>query len=239
MPRAVKVTLVLAVLVVAGATPGFSEFWTAESGRGSLALHTDLVRTMGIAAPSARVDASGRLAIPFRLSGQLELYAPGSLFRDLAGGEIRLDSPAVLRLGRTRIPLRGLSVRRGPEERTVTVVGTDGRALFEGDHMHFKVDREGGRVRLFNVDLRLTSESASLLGEARYAGVAVAVLELDLEASIPAGSREETNGACSGPNWGAPDNDVSLIAINSVQQVAREGVFPNGRVALAPSAMLN
>ena len=104
--------------------------------------------------------------------------------------------------------------------------------------MHFTVDRGAGRVRLFNIDLRLTAESAALLGEPRYAGVAVGVLELALDVEVPEGSRVEPSGACSGASWGAPpNNDVALININSVQQVAREGVFPSGRVAVAPSAV--
>jgi hypothetical protein len=238
MSRAALVSLVLSVLVVAGPPPGFGELWSAGSGEGRLALHSDLARTLGIAAPSAVEDANGRLSIPFRLEGHLELLAPGSLFRDLAGGEVRLDSSAVLRLGGAGVPLRGLAVRRGPDERTITVVGPDGRALFDGDSMHFAVDRRAGRVRLFNIDLRLTPESAALLGEPRYAGVAMGVLDLTLLAAIPAGSRVEPSGVCSGPSWGSPHNDVALININSVQQVAREGVFPNGRVAVAPSAML-
>jgi hypothetical protein len=238
MTRPVLVPLAVSTLFLAGAPPGFGQFWTAESGGGRLALHADLARTLGIRAPSAVTDASGRLSMPFRLEGRLELLAPGSLFRDLAGGEIRLDSSAVLRLGRARVPLRTLAVRRGPEERTVTVVGADGRALFDGDQMHFAVDRRAGRVRLFNIDLRLTTESAALLGEARYAGVAVGVLELALDAVIPAGPRVSPSGACSGASWGSPHNDVALININSVQQMAREGVFPTGRIAVAPSAML-
>ncbi len=236
MPRTAVVILAFAALLAVAPPPSFGEFWTAESGQGRLALHADLARTLRIGAPSA-VDVGGRLSIPFRLEGRLELLAPGSLFRDLAGGEIRLDSPAVLRLGSAEVPLRGLAVRRGPEERTVTLVGADGRALFVGDAMHFTVDRGAGRVRLFNIDLRLTPESAEILGVARYAGVAVGVLELILDAAIPA-EVGPPNGTCSSPSWGSPNNDVALINVSSVQQMAREGVFPNGRIAVAPSAVL-
>jgi hypothetical protein len=240
MSRAVLVPLVLTALLVTGVAPGFGEFWTAGSGAGRLALHTDLARTLGLRIPGAVEDArSGRLTLPFRLEGRLDLLAPGSLFKDVAGGEIRLETPARLRLGKAEVPLRGLSVRRGPEERTVTLLGADARPLFDGDHMHFTVDRGAGRVRLFNIDLRLTAESAALLGKPRYAGMAVGVLELALDVEIPKGSRVEPSGACSGASWGAPpNNDVALININSVQQVAREGVFPSGRVAVAPSAVL-
>ena len=131
MPRSALVLLVLAVLL-AGAPASAGEFWTTESGEGRLALHPDLVRTLGIRATSA-VPVDGRLTIPFRLAGRLDLLAPGSLFRDLAGGEIRLDSSALLRLGGTTVPLRGIAVRRGPEERTVTLVGQDGRPLTGDD----------------------------------------------------------------------------------------------------------
>jgi hypothetical protein len=91
---------------------------------------------------------------------------------------------------------------------------------------------------MFNVDLRLTPESARLLGDERYAGMAVAVLELAAPVAIPEGSVEEPDGACTSPVWGAPSNDVALIDIGSVQQMAREGTLPNGRIAVAPSAKL-
>jgi hypothetical protein len=238
MKRSVLVVLVLGAALAAAPSPAFAEFWPARSGSGRIALHTDLVRTLGIEAPSAVLDADGRLSVPLRLSGRLELFAPRSLFRDLAGGEIRLESPAVLRLGDAEVPLEGITVRRGPEERTLALVGSDGRPLFEGDQMHFTVDRDAGRVRLFNIDLRLTAESAALVGEARFAGVAVGVLELTLDAAIPPGEPPEPSGACTSPSWGAPSNDVALINIGSVQQPAREGSFPTGRIAVVPSAML-
>lgn len=238
MSRAVVAPWVVAVSIAAGATPGFSEFWPTESGTGRVAFHADLIRTLGIEVASAVKGADGRLEIAFRVAGQLELLAPRSLFRDLAGGEIRFESPATLRLGENEIPLQGVTLRRGPEERTVTLVDASGRALFDGDSMHFAVDREAGRIRMFNIDLRLTPETAERLGDPRYAGIAVGVLELSLAVAIPDGSRPEPSGACSTPSWGAPSNDVALINIGSVQQMAREGVFPSGRIAVAPSATL-
>jgi len=238
MTPAVAVRLVLTASLVSVAPSAFAEFWPARSGTGRIALHADLVRTLGIAAPSAVPDTAGRLAIPIRLAGDLELFAPRSLFRDLAGGEIRIESPAALRLGGTSVALQGVTLKRGSEERTVTLVGADGRALFEGDHMHFDVDREAGRVRMFNIDLRLTAESAALLGEARYAGIAVGVLELSLDAAIPPGEAPQPTESCSSPVWGAPSNDVELFDIGAVQQVAREGTFPTGRIAVVPAANL-
>ncbi len=237
MSRA-SIGVVLAVIAASGATPGFGEFWPVESGQGRIAFHADLTRTLGIEVSPATQDTEGRLAVSLQLSGRLELFAPKSLFRDLAGGAVRFETSAVLRLGDTEVPLRGVTLQRGPEERTVTLIGADGRALFDGDSMHFAVDREANLVRMFNIDLRLTPESANLLGEPRYAGMAVGVLEMSLAVSIPPGSRPEPSGACANPSWGAPSNDVALIDIGSVQQMAREGTFPTGRIAVAPSSTL-
>jgi hypothetical protein len=238
MKRTIAVRLVFAVAAAAAASSAGAAFWLVGSGTGRITLHADLVRTLGIEARTAVRDGNGRLAIPLRLAGSLELFAPRSLFRDLAGGELRIESPAVLRLGGVDVPLQGIAVRRGPEERTVTLVDASGRPLFDGDQMHFAVDREAGRVRMFNIDLRLTAETAALLGEARYAGIAVGVLELSVDAAIPRGERPEPDGTCSSPDWGAPANDVALVNIGSVQQAAREGTFPTGRIAVVPSAML-
>jgi hypothetical protein len=237
--RAAAVLLMLAGLRpdgTAGAVSGGPV--QVESAQGRIGFHQALLHDLGITVTTAAApDADGRIAAAFRAAGALQLLAPGRRFQDLAEGELWVDSAAVLRLGGTPVRLRDLRLRRGPEERTVTLLDRGGRALFEGDHMHVTLDPGSGRLRLFNIDLRLTADAASLLGEPRYAGMAVGVLELaaDVEALrgpvVPA-------GACTTPQWGLPNNDVALVGIGAVQQMAREGTFPTGRIAVAPSATL-
>jgi len=239
MSRATAILLVLTAVGSASVAAAPDERWRVRSGAGRIAFHPELAHDLGIGAGrEAMPDAEGRLAVVFSAAGDLELLAPGSLFRDLGHGELFLDSSVVLQLGRTDVALKGVTLRRGLEERTMILLGADGVPLFSGDHMHFAADRAAGRLRMFNIDLRLTPDSARLLGDERYAGIAVAVLELSAPVAIPRGAVEEPDGACISPVWGAPSNDVALINIGSVQQMAREGTFPSGRIAVAPSATL-
>jgi hypothetical protein len=239
MSRAAAVWLVLTAVAGASTAAPREERWPVRSAAGRIAFHIELARDLGIGAgPQATADADGRLGVAFSAAGDLELLASGSVFRDLAGGELLLESGAAIRLGRTDVPLKGATLRRGLEPRTLALLGADGAPLFSGDHMHSTVDRAAHRLRLFNVDLRLTPESARLLGHERFAGMAVAVLELAAPVSIAEGAMEEPGGACASPTWGAPSNDVALIHIEFVQQMAREGAFPDGRIAIAPSATL-
>ena len=209
-----------------------------ESAQGRIAFYQALLPGLGIEVAGAEApDADGRIAVSFQAVGALEVLAPEGWFRDLGSGELRLDSAASVQLVGSAVPLRGLRLRRGAEPRTVTLVDVHGRALFDGDFMHFQLDRKEGRLRLFNIDLRLTGDAARLLGEPRYAGLAVGVLELSAAVDLP--PAPVPAGGCTTPNWGTPtQNDVGLIDIGSVQQMAREGTFPSGRIAIAPSATL-
>ncbi|HET8648332.1 MAG TPA: hypothetical protein VFO85_22735, partial [Vicinamibacteria bacterium] len=89
-------------------------------------------------------------------------------------------------------------------------------------------------MRLFNLDLRLAPALAARLGQPLHAGLTVGQLEIDLAAALPAGAVEQRAGGCVTPNWGDPHNDVALIAVSQIQQVARG----NGVVAISPSAVL-
>jgi hypothetical protein len=236
--RAAAVLLMLAGLPSEGTAGVAGGPVRVEAAQGRIGFYHALLHDLGIrVTPAAAPDADGRIATAFRASGALELVAPGRRFLDLSEGELRVDSAAVLHLGDTPVRLQDLRLRRGPEERSVTVLDSGGRALFHGDHMHVSVDPKAGRLRLFNIDLRLTADAARLLGAPRYAGMAVGVLELTADVEALRGP-VELAGACTTPEWGVPNNDVALIGIDSIQQMAREGTFPTGRIAVAPSATL-
>jgi hypothetical protein len=228
-------------LVFAVAVPGAwaqaDEPWTLKSTTGRLSFHPEIARDLGIQVDAnAPADKHGRQVTTFEAAGRLELRAPGNLFRDIGGGELRLTSSAVVRLGATEIPLQGITVQRGIDERTLSLVANDGRVLFFADHMHFDVDRKIGQLRLFNMDLRLAPEAARALGDEEFTNKAVGVMELAGPVTIP-GPPDEPEGACTNPNWGLPDNDASMILIGDVAMVAQQP--PTGTavlVAVTPSA---
>jgi hypothetical protein len=236
-----RLRVCFSALVFAAALPGgwaqADEPWTLKTATGRLAFHPEIARALGIEVDAnAPADKHGRPVTTFEAAGRLELRAPGSLFRDIGSGELRLASSGVLRLAGTEIALQGITVQRGTDERTLALVANDGRVLFLADHMHFDVDREKGQLRLFNMDLRLAPEAARALGDEQFADMAVGVMELAGPVAIP-GPPEQPNGACTNPNWGLPDNDASMILIGDVQQVAKDP--PTGTavlVAVTPSA---
>src|SRR5207247_1949651 len=185
-------------------------------------------------APAAPLDRDGDAAYEVRAEGRRGAVAPGSIFRAVDLGELQLAGGPRLSWKGDAASLRGARLEPGAEPSTFTITGADGSRLFLADHPHSSVDRKARRVRLFNMDLRLSRELAARLGEPRHEGLAVGVLEIGAAAAIPRGAVEEPLGDCMYPDWGRPDNDVALIDLSAVEQVALGG----GVVAIAPSAML-
>ena len=146
-------------------------------------------------------------------------------------GEVRLDGPS-LRWRGDAVSLAGARLRPGYDN-TFTITSADGAPLFFGDHAHFHSDREARTVRFYNVDVRIAPELAGRLGDSNLAGQPIGSFELRMAAAIPESSVEEPDGSCTGPNWGAPSNDVGLVGA-SLSSVARGGGF----VAAAPASTL-
>jgi hypothetical protein len=228
-----KLFLMLAVL--AAVPLHAQERWDLSAARVSVRFNGGLVRDLGISlAPAAPLDGDGYAAYEIRADGRLVAVAPGSIFRTVDMGELQLAGGPSLTWKGDTASLRGARLLPGAEPNTFTITGADGAPLFLADHQHFAVDRTAGSLRLFNMDLRLTPELAARLGAPRHEGLSVGILEIRVAAAIPRGSVEQPLGACTNPEWGNPDNDVSLINMSQVQQVALGG----GVVAISPSAVL-
>jgi len=224
---------VLAFVVAAAARA--EERWDLSAPRVSMRLNAGLVGDLGIAlAPAVPFDRDGYAAYEVGAEGRLVALAPGSIFRTIDLGELHLSGGPRLSWKGDATSLRGARLEPGAEPNTFRITGSDGTLLFLADHQHFAVDRSARTLRLFNMDLRLSAELAARLGEPRHEGLAVGVLEISAAAAIPPGAVEQPTGACASPNWGQPDNDVALINLSAVGQVARGGGF----VAIAPSAVL-
>ena len=211
------------------------ERWELSAPRVTLRFNAGLMRDLGLQLqPAVRPDKDGYAAYAIGVDGRLVADAPGSIFRTVDIGELRFTR--VPRIGgrRGEISLRDARLVPGAEPQTWTIVGGDGHPVFVADHQHFAVDRAAGVLRLFNIDVRLSAETAARIGQPRHEGLSVAVLEITAAAAIPKGSEERLLGGCTTPNWGLPDNDVSLINMSQVSQVALGG----GVVAIAPSAVL-
>jgi hypothetical protein len=211
------------------------ERWDLGRPRVAVRFNAGLLRDIGVTlTPSGRPSRDGYLAHELGAEGRMTAVAPGSMFRTVGAGEVRLTSgPALVWKGGS-VSLAGAIVRPGAEPASFTITAADGSPIFFADHQHHAVDRKAGLLRVFNLDVRLAPALADRLGESRHAGLTVGVLEMEMTAGIPRGSVERPLGGCTTPNWGAPNNDVGLIAMTQVQQMARGG----GIVAVAPSAVL-
>jgi hypothetical protein len=228
------VALALAAAVPAARARAADEPWTLKTASGRLSFHPEISQNLGITVDvNAPADRKGYLVTAFEAAGRLELRAPGELFRDIGGGELRLASTGVVHLGATDVALQDMTLQRGNDERTIALVANDGRILFWADHMHFGVDRATGQIRMFNMDLRLAPEAARAVGSEEFTDYAVGVMELAGPIVIP-GPPDLPEGSCVNPNWGLPDNDTSMINIGSVLQMATEP--STGRIAVAPDA---
>jgi hypothetical protein len=212
------------------------ERWELSSPRVQIRLHGPVVRDLGLRlSPAPRADRAGYRVFDVAAQGRLVALAGGSVFRTVESGELRLSGGPTFLWKGDSVTLRDAILRPGTEPDTFVIAGADGSSLFYADHQHVTLDRGTGALRLFNLDLRVTPELAARVGDARFAGVAVGALELNLTAAIPRDSRADLMGACTNPNWGSPvQNDVALTGITPIQQMDRG----NGLVVIAPSAIL-
>jgi hypothetical protein len=210
--------------------------WELTQPRMSVRFNVGLLRDAGLrlTGPPGRPSRDGYVDYGLGVSGHMVADAPGSIFRTVATGELRLTAAPGLAWRGGSAALLDARVAPGVEPDTFVITGTDGTPLFFADHQHHAVDRQARRLRLFNLDLRLSSWLAERAGEPRHTGLSVGVLEIEMAAGIPQGAVEIAAGGCTSPDWGAPDNDVGLIFMTQVQQVARGG----GMVAISPSAVL-
>ena len=208
--------------------------WALSQVEARLSWNGGLLRGLGLSLSHASApDAEGRLRVDLQGAGSLAASAPRGVFGTILSGEVAFAEAPDLFWSGGRLSLAGARLRGGPREKTLEILGKDGAPLFTADHMHVNVDRQAGRVRLYNLDLRLSPDLARRLGESRRAGLAVASLEVRAAALIPKSSVERLEGACSNPNFGP--SDVALVDLSSVTQTARE---PGVRVAITPSASL-
>jgi hypothetical protein len=232
--------LVLMLAAVAAAVPAHAqERWDLSAAQVTVRFNAGLVRDLGISlAPSARLDRDGYAAYQVGADGRMVAVAPGSIYSTVDMGELQLLGGPSLSWKGDAAALRGGIVKPGAEPNTFTISGADGAPLFFADHQHFAVDREARSLRMFNMDLRLSPELAERLGEPRHSGLPVGVLEINVAAAIPRGGVEQPLGGCTTPNWGNPHNDVSLINMSQVSQVARDSASGAFVVAISPSAVL-
>ncbi|MEO1370177.1 MAG: hypothetical protein AAFX50_23595, partial [Acidobacteriota bacterium] len=221
---------------------GDAESWSISDLRTSFAFRADLLEGMGLKVENIEETgealdhhetsiSTGRdVVFAGVISPSLDLRVVGHVPQRFEGvvlhrGGFRLlaESGAV--------EMAPFSVRSGAKERTLEVLSRDGDVVFVADNMHFSLERELGRLRSFNLDLRVAPALAAHLNAPILEGAWVGTLAL--EARFPARDDDPFRGGNCVPDW-TGDVDVQLTNINNVDQV----YAANGLVAMAPSAEL-
>lgn len=241
-------TLALVLLLTLPQTSSAAERWHADEIKTSIAFNIALLNNLGVEVRDLRNQAqaldhhhlsvSAGSDLAFETLGPLGLAAEvdGHSFERLIGGALvhRGGFDLVSRQG--RVSLHGFQLNAGAAPRTFELRSTQGELLFTAGFAHFAVEREKSRIRIFNMDLRLSAWLAERIFSPEFAGASVGVLALEARIVAPPPLPEATPVAGGPPpcNDFSGNVDVALINLSSVGQTERSG----GIVTVTPSAVL-
>ncbi len=249
MNRFITVLPIVALLAFVPLVLDAAEIWTATDIRTAVEFYPTVLHDLGIEIVALKTTTSPvrqhELSVLNERSPAFLAAQPWSMsfttrnghFEGLLTGTARHQGGFDLAWRGGGVSLQGFSIRAGREPRTLEIVNKNNRVIFHGSHLHWAVDAEAGLLEMFNVDLRLSKWMAEQLGREALEGVAVGTLSLTARVQVP-----EIQAAEQGPETGvipncndwSGDQDVALINIGTVQQLARS----NGEVVMVPSATL-
>ncbi|MFY9823651.1 MAG: hypothetical protein WAM82_19880 [Thermoanaerobaculia bacterium] len=257
--------LVLAAVFALAAAPGWAgappappaqevetASWAILDAVTTIGLDTGTLSHLGLGvtaiAPSGRPHELHPLSVmppgapSFEAEGPIVLRAAVATdgFHGFEGGP--LDFSGGFRLtgaGRT-FDLSGLVLRPGEKTTTLELVDASGVALITTADAQWEFDVRTGLLRYLNADLRILPALARRLGDERYAGVNVGVLDLDATlqtgslppAPVPIGAVPPACGDWSGVI------DVSLTNMSSIAQGGVATINGRSVVVVLPSADL-
>jgi len=249
-----------------GIAPGWASAPAAAPGKGvetaswavldavtTIALDTATLSGLGLEvttnAPSGRVRSPHPLSVlphgapTFEAAGPIVLRAAVATdgFHGFEGGPLQLSGGFRLRGDSYTLDLASLVLRPGKETTTLELVDASGVALLTTADAQWEFDLRAGQLRYLNADLRILPALARRLGEDRYAGLNVGVLDLDATlqvSSLPAAPLPPVNAtppACG--DWSGTI-DVALTNMSSIGQGGVATVNGRSVVVVLPSANL-
>lgn len=224
---------------LSGAPADSTARWQTSRGETALRFDPSLLEAFGMTVTGSEAAHSSSLPGDHVLSitdrDGLEVWAPAAAYDGFIRGELSHRGALTLSYPGGAASLSDFSLRPASADR-LELVTASGEALFELDYIHVMLYPREQRMRLWNMDVRISPLLAARLGQPEAAGMAIGQAFSSTALLIPQGAVIE--GLCASPNWDDGVNfttDVELFHIGSVQQVARES---NVRVAIAPSATL-
>ncbi len=219
------------------------DLWSVHGGQLTLDFNQDLLRDFELQILSDSSDTRQALQISLRPQSTLSIWAPAGAFDGYSDGRLTLAGPLTVGTHAAGVQLNSLSIVPNPDDNlTLKVVDENDFAWFILTHIHSKVQLDDEVLSLKNMDINLTHEAANRLDRPQMSGFSLGVAYLETQLQVPLNimlSAKQQAGSCSAANaqWHDGVNfetDVSLIAMNTVQQVNSSG----GQIAIAPSATL-
>lgn len=243
----------LLALILAGlmAWPAAADTWQTQEIRTSFYFRPGPAESLGLEIREVReaakpfehnlYSAARGKDVAFESLGPLGIGAEienGRLFTRLAGGVVPHRGGFVLGYKGGEVSLQGFVLASSAAPRTFEIRTAAGELVFTGDLAHFELDRAQGRLRVFNIDLRVSKELARRLGSPDYEGMAVGVLTLDARILVPALATALTPEGGTPPACGdwSGQQDVALLNIPTIGQAERDTA--GARVGITPSAAL-
>jgi len=227
--------------------------WAVLDAVATISLDTETMSGLGLEvtaeAPGGRARSPHPLSVmppeapSFDAAGPIVLRAAVAAdgFHGFEGGPLQLGGGFRLRDAHGTFDLSRLVLRPGKKTTNLELVDAAGVALLTTADAQWECDVRTGQLRYLNADLRILPAFARRLGEDRYAGLNVGVLDLDATlrvGSLPAAALPPV-GAVPPPcgDWSG-SVDVGLTNMSSIGQAGIATVNGRSVVVVLPSADL-
>lgn len=264
----IAVALLVAFCSTLGALPGWADApsapakqppavtaaWDILDGVATVGLDRSTLASLGFQVTDLSPSVSGRSLHPlsvvprgapsFALDGRIGLRAIVAWdgFRGFEGTSMHTRGGFRLVGSAGTFDLSSLEMRPGVKPGVLELFDAAGMAVLTTAEAQWELDAPTGRLRYLNADLRILPDLARLMGDERYTGVAVGVLDLD--ATLAAGQLPPVPNLPAGINAPPPCGDwsgtvdVSLSDMSSIGQAGISTVNGRSVVVVLPSASL-
>lgn len=234
--------------------PAVTATWDILDGVATIELNRSTLASLGFQVTDLSPSVSGHGAHPlsvisrdassFALDGRIGLRAVVAWdgFRSFEGTSMQTRGGFRLVGGAGTFDLTSLVLRPGAKPGVLELFDAAGMALLTTADAQWLLDAPTGRLHLFNADLRILPDLARLLGDDRYTGMNVGLIDLD--ATLAAGTLPPVPALPAGIAAPPPCGDWSGtvdVTLSDMSSVSQNGIGTvNGRsvVVVTPSATL-
>ncbi|MEP7013242.1 MAG: hypothetical protein ABJC13_23230 [Acidobacteriota bacterium] len=234
--------------------PAVTASWDILDGVATVGLDRSTLASLGFRVTDLAPSVSGHSSHPlsvvprdapsFALDGRIGLRAIVAWdgFRGFEGTAMHTRGGFRLVGGAGTFDLSSLELRPGAKPGVLELIDAAGMAVLTTAEAQWEFDAPAGRLRYLNADLKILPDLARLMGDDRYTGVAVGVLDLD--ATLAAGQLPPVPARPAGINAPPPCGDwsgtvdVSLSDMSSIGQAGISTVNGRSVVVVLPSASL-